>query len=322
VRKPPAAQPVWLDWSGDGLDLRGLAARLQSNKTGLLCVREIPNARTARDVAAARALFERGESGGPKTAGELRRAVAHVSGVEPEALWALAEEHGFAADLRWSASCSEGRFDAAFLRKPADGKAPAIVFPDAPAAGAASPARAFSNNPMLGKLVRQLGPTLKKHLASELPDYMVPALFVPLETLPLSPNGKVDRKQLPEPDTTRPDIEAPYVAPASPIEELVAGTWTDVLGLDRVGTHDAFLDLGGHSLLAVQIQARLAEIFPLEISLPDIFESRTVAGLCERIREKGSRAGVDVEEICETLRSIEEMSAEDVEKSMATGARS
>ena len=113
-------------------------------------------------------------------------------------------------------------------------------------------------------------------------------------------------------------METQFEAPQTPLQEVVAGIWTDVLGLDRVGVDDAFLDLGGHSLLAVQIQARLTEIFPFEISLPDIFESRTVARLSAFIETQGQKHGVDVADVCETLQMIERMSDTEIQSQIAS----
>jgi hypothetical protein len=286
-------------------------------------VREVPNARVARDVAALRLL--RGADR-PATAGALRAArdaaLRGAAAVDPEALWALGEELGCDVDVRWSASGSEGRFDVAFQRR-AKGAAPAAAaFPDDSGlpVDPGAVATDFANNPMLGKLARQLGPELRRHLSRELPDYMVPAVYVPLDKLPLSPNGKVDRKRLPAPDTSRPEIEAPYQAPQTPVEELVAEIWSDVLGLDRVGVDDAFLDLGGHSLLAVQIQARLGEIFPFEVTLPDIFEARTVAALSAHLEAQGAAHGVDVTDVCRTLRMIDRMSDDEVASRIGSGS--
>ena len=137
--------------------------------------------------------------------------------------------------------------------------------------------------------------------------------------MPLSPNGKVDREALPEPDTSRPDVESPFAAPSTPVEQVLADIWTDVLGLDRVGVDDAFLDLGGHSLLAVQIQARLAEIFPFEVSLPDIFDRRTVARLARHLEALGTRHGADAAEICRMLQMIDQLSEEEIAARIAGG---
>ncbi|NOT31740.1 MAG: amino acid adenylation domain-containing protein, partial [Planctomycetes bacterium] len=103
-----------------------------------------------------------------------------------------------------------------------------------------------------------LAADLRKTLAADLPHYMVPSVYVRLEALPLSPNGKVDRKRLPEPEQGRPEHLPVYLAPRDVVEEVVAEIWAEVLALDAVGVEDAFLDLGGHSILAAQVQARLA----------------------------------------------------------------
>jgi amino acid adenylation domain-containing protein len=121
--------------------------------------------------------------------------------------------------------------------------------------------------------------SLRRALEERLPDYMIPATFILLDALPLTPNGKVDRRSLPAPDPTRPELGNPFVAPRSPIEETLANIWSQVLGLDRVGAHDNFFDLGGHSLLATQIISRARELYRIEISLRNFFETPTVAGI-------------------------------------------
>jgi acyl carrier protein len=108
---------------------------------------------------------------------------------------------------------------------------------------------------------------------------MVPAEFVELDRLPLNPNGKVDRKALPAPDQHRPELEAGFLAPRTPVEELLAGIWCEVLGLGRVGIHDNFFELGGHSLLATRVVAKVREALAVELPLRLLFETPTVAGL-------------------------------------------
>jgi amino acid adenylation domain-containing protein len=124
---------------------------------------------------------------------------------------------------------------------------------------------------------------LRNYLKAKLPDYMVPAAFVFLDSLPLTPSGKIDREALPAPDASRPELENVFVAPRMLTEELVAGTWAEILKLERVGIHDNFFELGGHSLLATQVISRLRESFNVALPLRSIFESPTVAGLAERV---------------------------------------
>ena len=88
---------------------------------------------------------------------------------------------------------------------------------------------------------------------------MVPAIFVMLETLPLTPSGKVDRRALPVPGSLRPALEDLYVAPRTPMEQQVAAIWCHLLGLERVGIYDNFFELGGHSLLAMQLLSRVRD---------------------------------------------------------------
>jgi amino acid adenylation domain-containing protein len=132
-------------------------------------------------------------------------------------------------------------------------------------------------------------------LQAKLPGYMVPSVFVPLTALPLTPSGKIDRRALPSPSQARPMLEEPLVAPRTPIEQQVADSWADLLGLERVGIHDDFFALGGHSLLATQLLARLRELLHVEVSLPSFFETPTVGGLAHSIEtalqwEQGQQA--------------------------------
>src|SRR6185312_1956470 len=89
---------------------------------------------------------------------------------------------------------------------------------------------------------------LRGYLHGRLPDYMIPSAWMKLDTLPLTLNGKVDRRALPAPDSQRPDLSSTYVAPRSAIEREIAAVWQEVLGLESVGVADKFFDLGGHSL--------------------------------------------------------------------------
>ena len=131
---------------------------------------------------------------------------------------------------------------------------------------------------------------LRRFLKDKLPDHMVPAVFVLLDTLPLLSNGKIDRRALPAPDRTRPELDKTFVAPRTPTEELLAEIWAQLLDLERVGIHDNFFDLGGHSLLATQAVSRMRDAFQVEIPLRRLFEVPTVAGLAESI-EAARQAG-------------------------------
>jgi acyl carrier protein len=124
---------------------------------------------------------------------------------------------------------------------------------------------------------------LRSFLKAKLPDYMVPSAFVFLDALPLTPSGKIDRKALPAPNPSRPELESVFVAPHTPTEEVVARIWADVLKLEEVGIDDNFFELGGHSLVAMQVISRLRDAFRFELPLRMLFEYPTIASLAEQI---------------------------------------
>ncbi|MFL5385853.1 MAG: amino acid adenylation domain-containing protein [Longimicrobiaceae bacterium] len=137
---------------------------------------------------------------------------------------------------------------------------------------------------------------LREAVSRRLPEYMVPAAFVVLEKLPLTNNGKVDRRALPEPDAAFDDFAGEQVAPRTPVEEVLAGIWAEVLKVERVGVHDDFFALGGHSLRATQVVSRAQEALGVEVPLRTLFEESTVAGLAAAVERtlqagKGSAAG-------------------------------
>jgi len=120
-------------------------------------------------------------------------------------------------------------------------------------------------------------------LRGVLPDYMVPGVFVELDGIPLSPNGKVDRGALPEPGVVRPDLGVVFEAPVGGLESVIAGVWADLIGVERVGVNDNFFDLGGHSLLLVEARSRLQERLDREIPLVEFFQFPTVRSLASHL---------------------------------------
>ncbi|MBA3712217.1 MAG: amino acid adenylation domain-containing protein [Pyrinomonadaceae bacterium] len=124
---------------------------------------------------------------------------------------------------------------------------------------------------------------LRAFLREKLPEYMVPQTFVLLKALPLTRNGKVDRRALPDPEQEQAELRRDFVPPRTPTEEVLAGIWAEVLGLEQVSVHDNFFALGGHSLLVTQVISRARATFEVELPLRSIFESPTVAGLADSI---------------------------------------
>ncbi len=124
---------------------------------------------------------------------------------------------------------------------------------------------------------------LREYLREKVPDYMVPSAFVLLETFPLTPNGKIDRKALPDPAQHRLDLQREYVAPKTPTEEILAQIFADLLNVPKVGSNDHFFELGGHSLLATQLTSRIRDALGVDVSLKILFEHPVVNELARAL---------------------------------------
>ncbi|MCY1021696.1 non-ribosomal peptide synthetase [Pyxidicoccus sp. MSG2] len=135
---------------------------------------------------------------------------------------------------------------------------------------------------------------LRRFLKERLPSYMVPESFVALDAMPLSPNGKVDRRRLPEPAAQDGDTQAEPVAPRSPLEQRIADVWSRVLGASRVGVFDDFFSLGGHSLRAAEVVSRLRSELQVDVPITAVFEHPTIAALAASLADAapaGTSAG-------------------------------
>ncbi|MFC3653321.1 amino acid adenylation domain-containing protein [Dyella humi] len=151
---------------------------------------------------------------------------------------------------------------------------------------------------------------LRGHLAQQLPDYMIPSAFVPLDVLPVTPNGKLDRKALPAPDGEALAHRA-YEAPQGEIEQRLAEIWSELLGVERVGRHDDFFELGGHSLLVIQLFTRLRDNFGIDIPLAKIINAPTIASLA-LIVMNGQIELFSTDDIDRISGELSDLSAEDI----------
>jgi acyl carrier protein len=127
---------------------------------------------------------------------------------------------------------------------------------------------------------------VRTELGRNLPNYMVPSLFLHLPRFPLTVNGKLDRKALPVPDYGKQEADGNFVAPRTPTEETLAEIWRRTLGIKEIGIHDNFFELGGHSLLATRVMSRLRDAFQVELPLQRIFDAPTIAELALSVTEK------------------------------------
>jgi len=158
---------------------------------------------------------------------------------------------------------------------------------------------------------------LRDFLQGKLPDYMMPSIFVMLDTLPLTPNGKVDRRALPSAEGLTHDLQEGYIAPRTLVEDALAGIWGELLGVERVGMHDDFFDLGGHSLLATRLISRVRERFqielPVNIFLSKVFsaDASTIEGMAKALEEYEIQQA-EAQEIDAILQELDGLSDDEV----------
>ncbi|MFI9100861.1 non-ribosomal peptide synthase/polyketide synthase [Streptomyces fildesensis] len=245
-------------------DLPGLERSLTAAE-GPVRLTGVPDARLAGEVAAAGVLSE----GGSPAAAALALEAPDERGVDPEELYALADRLGLAVWVTY-ASGAAGRLDAVFADLPDDTAVHDVYVP----ASQGDPA-AFVNNPVGSRQLGALVASLRSYVLERLPEYMVPVAFVPLDALPMTVNGKLDRRALPAPDFSQASTGR---APRDEREALLCSVMAEVLALPTVGVDDDFFDLGGDSIISIQLVSR-ARRAGLLINTRDVFQHKTVAEL-------------------------------------------
>ena len=306
-----------LNWERADLCVPALQALLEERRPPLLRVTQVPNARCEAEYRSVELLAA---MSGEQSVGELRAALPLSlpgKGIDPEEFWSLSEAVPYTVEVLWDEAGEGESYDVLLRRR--DLSTTQMVGTAAAAAASPEPVarieaatwRRYVNNPLQGKFAARLVPQLRGYLAEKLPAYMVPSSFVLVEEMPLTPNGKVDRRQLSLLETTAgvggAGGVAPqsYVAPRSEMEEAMSGIWAEVLGVERVGVETDFFVLGGHSLRATQVISRVHREFGVELALRSLFETPTVRGLSRKV-EEARRAGV-----AEQVRGIRRVSREE-----------
>jgi amino acid adenylation domain-containing protein len=166
-----------------------------------------------------------------------------------------------------------GEIEAALVQHPAVREAVVIALEDKP-----------DNKRLIAYIVsyqkHALTTTELRHfLKNKLPEYMVPSVFMLLDSLPLTSNGKINRRALPSPEGIRPELTVEYVAPQSEVEQMIASIWQEVLEVEKVGVYDNFFDIGGNSLLVIQVHSKLCQLLNRELSVIDLFQHPTISTL-------------------------------------------
>ena len=202
---------------------------------------------------------------------------SRLASLDPEDLALAFEQRGWHVDLSAARSAHPGSIDLVLYRQQ---EPPA--WPDAmPVDG-----RPLASDPLKQKVTRALIAGLRNWLQEALPEYMMPRHFTILQALPMTPNGKVDRRALPAPAEELTPPQAVSAPPRTPLEEKLAQAWAAVLGQERVGIYDNFFEQGGHSLAATQLVLRLRDILGVKLALSAVFEAPTVAAMAERLADK------------------------------------
>jgi amino acid adenylation domain-containing protein len=278
--------PQCLDCQQNNLTVLAVRQHLLETQPEVLVIKDVPNARVQTQVRLVKLLKQDDASA---TVGDLRDMLQTTpldKGLDPEDWWALSQELPYTVSICWS-EVDAGCYDVIF--QPASPRL--TLAPLLEETASQKPWSDYANNPLQGKLSRQLIPQLRNFLQQHLPDYMVPSALVRMKSLPLTPNGKVDRRALPAPDSDRSQLDGEFVAARDRLETGLVGIWQQVLGVEQVGVYDNFFDLGGHSLLATQVISHIRTTFGVELPLRRLFESPTVAGLAASIRERMNAPG-------------------------------
>jgi amino acid adenylation domain-containing protein len=262
-----------LNWSEDNLTVSAVRQLLIENKPEILSIINVPNTRLMSAIKTAEWLLD---VKGFKTVGQIRKALQELEnfGVDPDDFYAL--NVPYSVDVTWLHSSTEGHYDVVFVRQ--DGVGKRTIFPHSTTPS--RPWKSYGNNPLQTKAARKLVPQLQTYIAQKLPEYMMPSGFVVLESLPLTANGKVNRRALRAfHNGIKPQLPENYIAPRTPVEQVLVKIFVEVLGLRSVGIYDNFFELGGHSLLATQLVSRVRDALHVELPLRSVFETSTIVEL-------------------------------------------
>jgi aryl carrier-like protein len=259
--------------------------RLLAAGPDALDIHDVPNARVWRELEALARLSREPR---PATVAELRAILDGDTraAIDPEALWTLAPDYD--VQVTWSSSGPQA-FDARFRRRGTNGARARATNGARVASG--KPWDQYTRGPERRDAASDLVPDLRARLKQTLPPYMIPSAFVVLDALPLTANGKIDRKALPAPDRDRQEAATVYIAPASDLERTIGEVWQQLLGLAQVSAQDNLFDLGANSLLMVQANGRLKAALGRDLTLVDMFRFPSISTLAAHLATASAADG-------------------------------
>lgn len=265
-------------------ELNWQSTNLSEIKNELICthpqilwVRGVPNARLVKPLKCADLLKNPQDL---ENLGDLKEMISTISredGQDPSIFWSLGEELSYF--VRVTLSNTIDTYDVIFTQP----QISCQLFSLSP------PLKAqwhlYANHPLQSNLNSQLIPQLRRDLQTQLPEYMIPNAFVLLDAIPLTHNGKIDRRALPSPQKIRLELGDNFVAPCTPLEEILAVIWAEVLGVEQVGIHDNFFELGGDSIRGIQVIAR-ARAMGFNFTLPQLLQHQTIQELANLVSQE------------------------------------
>ncbi|HJR80154.1 MAG TPA: amino acid adenylation domain-containing protein [Anaerolineales bacterium] len=265
---------VWQDWRKLGPNLSAIESLLESGVPQTFGLRHIPNRRLQAEGYAQMRLREAAPTA---TVADFRDSLGQQPevGISLNQLRQLALSHGWQVEVSWLNMMRDGEFELVLSRssQPAQFTNRSLGIDRS----------RYANIPAQKNLAAELIPHWQAYLKEKLPNYMLPSAFVLLDEFPLTSNGKIDRRKLPEPERSDLVTRSEFASAQTPTEEILARLWGEVLGLEQVGRYDNFFELGGHSLLATQLVARIRHNLKVDLSLRRLFETPTLTAVADFI---------------------------------------
>lgn len=283
------------------LNLISLTEKVHSSHANLLHLKNIANARVFAELSA---MFDLNQF---KDISKLNSNIKHRKElgnyIHPEEIIVLGQNYGYRVEITWPIENVSGYFDAYLIKEKVYAKSyiPNINL----SIETHSDWSNFSNIPFENTGANTLLQELKGHLEKYLPDYMIPSLFIPIGAIPLTSNGKIDRKALPDPILNRDMLANEYCPPSTPMEKKLVEIWQEILMLDQgmIGINDNFFELGGHSLLAMQLFTKIHAQFNTQLPLEIVYQISTLKEMANQIEtiSKNSLAVVNENKIFSNL---------------------